>query len=92
MKTTLATRLRQLRLERNMTMKEVASAMQISRTTYRDWEYGRKMPAEMLSRLSDVFQVSLNELVGTDNNPTPQNLSQAITWIEEGLKLLKRSH
>ena len=88
MKTGLGKKIRNLRLERNMTMKDVAIALQISRSTYRDWEYGSKVPAKALAQIADVFRVSLNELMEQDALDA-QLFPHAISLIEEALRILR---
>lgn len=90
MKTNIGKKIRNLRLEKNMTMKDVAAELQVSRSTYRDWEYGRKLPADTLSRIAEVFKVSLDELMGKEVTEA-QIVPKVIQLIEEGLRLLKRS-
>jgi transcriptional regulator with XRE-family HTH domain len=88
MKTSIGAKLRSLRLERNMTMKDVALALQISRSTYRDWEYGRKVPAKALAKIAEVFKVSLNDLLEQGAFDV-QLFPRAISLIEEALSILR---
>lgn len=85
----LGSKVRALRLEKRMTIKEVAQGLGVSASTYRDWEYGRKIPAEHLQRLASVFQVSTDELIGT-KFAAGSELMEAISCIEKGLGLLRK--
>ncbi|MBG59899.1 MAG: hypothetical protein CMJ16_05515 [Peredibacter sp.] len=60
----LATRLKQLRLERNLTVREVAETAGFPISTYRSWEEGAKIVGEgpYLS-LSKLYRVSLSFLI-----------------------------
>lgn len=50
-------KIRQLRKERKMTLKETAKLLCVPVSTYRDWEYGRKIPADAAIKLAEVFDV-----------------------------------
>ena len=85
----LGSKIRGLRLETRMTIKEVAQGLEVSPSTYRDWEYGRKIPAEYLPRLASVLQVSTEELIGS-KVAVGGELVEAISCIEKGLRLLRK--
>jgi len=85
----LGTKVRALRLQKRMTIKEVAQGLGVSPSTYRDWEYGRKIPAENLPRIASVLQVSTEELIG-DQLTARGDLMEAISCIEKGLGLLRK--
>lgn len=71
-----------------MTLKEMALHLRVPTSTYRDWEYGSKIPADVLVELSKLFRSTPNELLGLEKLQN-RNLRQAIDLIEEGLKLLR---
>lgn len=56
-------RLKQLRLERGLTQKDVASLLRISPSTYRDWEMGKQIKGEPYVEIAAVFGVSLTMLL-----------------------------
>ena len=57
------THLCELRKEKGFTQKEVAEVMQISVSTYANWEQGRREPdLEHLYLLSKIFEVDMNTL------------------------------
>lgn len=84
----LSQRIKKLRQEQKMTLKEMAQHLGVPTSTYRDWEYGSKIPADVLIELSQLFKSSPNELLGLEKIQN-RNLRQAIQLIEEGLKLLR---
>ena len=64
------TRLKELRLNKNLTQKQVYSAVGLSPLGYQRYEYGEREPAfKKLLALSDYFGVSLDYLVGRTDNP-----------------------
>ena len=65
-----ADRLKQLRLCRNLTQKQVYDAIGMSAIGYQRDEYGEREPAyQRLIALADYFDVSLDYLVGRSDDP-----------------------
>ena len=57
-------RLKELRLEKKLYQKDVASAIGIDRTTYVKYELGQSEPNhEILQRIADFFDVSIDYLM-----------------------------
>lgn len=62
---TLSERLKQLRDEKELMQKQVASYLNISTSAYGFYEQGKRTPTpEVLSKLSDLFNVSVDYLLG----------------------------
>ncbi len=60
--------LRKLRESKKLTQADVASALQIGRSTYTKYESGKSKPAsEMLIKIADYFGVSVDYLLGLSN-------------------------
>ncbi len=85
----IARKIRSFRLSRRMTIKEVAARIGVPPSTYRDWEYGRKINAEKLQTLADAFEISMDELTGRDDAHR-SGLRKAILLLEEALGILRR--
>ncbi len=63
-------RIKKLRLDRNLTQKQVADALEIQRPTYTRYETGIREPdLEALNRLADFFEVSVDYLLGRTDLP-----------------------
>ena len=63
-------RIRDLRLERNMTMREVAQKLKIPYTTYVNYEKGLREPnSEMLIKIANFHGVTIDYLLGNVNDP-----------------------
>ena len=61
----LAKRLKQCRIEKGLTQNEVAIFCDIAEKTYQNYELKRREPKlEILLRIADFYQVSLDYLVG----------------------------
>lgn len=64
------TRLVELRKKKNLTQEQVSNAIGVARTTYAMYEQGRReMDYELLIKLADFYNVSLDYLFGRTDNP-----------------------
>ena len=64
----LSIKLKELRAEKGKTQKEVGEFMKIQKYTFANWEQGRAEPsAEDLVRLADYFDVSVDYLLGRED-------------------------
>ena len=53
-----------LRTERGITQKQSAQFLQVSESTYANWEQGRTEPnIEMLRKLGEIFKINIDELI-----------------------------
>ena len=60
-------RLKELRLEKDLSQKEVADLVHVNRVTYTNWETGKREPSfENLVKLADLLDVSLDWLFGRE--------------------------
>ena len=68
---TFPERLKELRIYRNLTQKEIADSIGMAPVAYQRYEYGTREPAyQKLFALADYFDVSLDYLVGRSDDPT----------------------
>ena len=64
------TRIRDLREDRDWKQEYVAGLLGIRQTTYSKYELGRILvPVDMLIKLADLYDVSLDYLVGRSKDP-----------------------
>lgn len=64
----LTKRLKDLRISMKLTQKEVAYKLHISRVRYNYYENGKRQPDhEILKQLSNLFNVTVDYLIGNDN-------------------------
>lgn len=69
---TFGERLKDLRLERRLTMQEVAIKLGLSKSSYASYEGGqRNPPVDKLVALAQLFQVSTDYLLGLTSIPDP---------------------
>ena len=60
-------RIRELREDRDLTQTALADSLGVRQTTYSKYELGRiEVPVEVLIKLADYYQVSLDYLVGRE--------------------------
>ena len=65
--------LRGIREDRDIKQKDVAKYLNVSQNTYSQYETGViSLTAEVLIRLADYYQVSVDFLLDRTNNPTMQ--------------------
>jgi transcriptional regulator with XRE-family HTH domain len=84
----LNNKLRTLRQAKRMTMKKIATLIGIPVSTYRDWEYGSKVPAENVHKIAKIFQVSVSELFGIE---VDLNKEKLICLLEDALDLVRNT-
>ena len=58
-------RIRRFRLEKNMTQDQLAAKIGVDMTSLSSYEHSKRMPdIFVLCRMADIFEVSLDDLVG----------------------------
>jgi transcriptional regulator with XRE-family HTH domain len=82
-------RLRQLRKTKGFTIKSFAQKIEISPSTYRDWEYGVSIQGQPYLKIAQALDVSLYELFGSEEPPRTValcNLSKKLEVLSNELK------
>ncbi len=63
-------RIRDLREDRDLKQRQVAEYLRCSQQVYSNYELGqRDIPTDVLIRLSELYKVSVDYLLGLTNNP-----------------------
>ena len=88
-------RLKEMRKEMGITQQQLADAIDVTRTAVVKYETGKNKPtAEVLGKLSDYFQVSVDYLLGRDmeemKNDPAANADEVENVEAEFMKLFKR--
>ena len=83
----LSSRLKRLRKEKNLSVKDVAEKIKVPLTTYREWEHDRKIVGEPYIDLARVFEVSVYELI-TGEKSSGKEVSKSLEIIEAELNKL----
>lgn len=84
-------RLFKMRKNLKLTMKEAAAEIGVSVSTYRDWEYGRKVPACKVVAISKAFRVSIHQVLGVNEDPNQEALKAALYFIEDAKRMILNS-
>ena len=80
--------IKQLREEKNLSQKDIANILNITRGLYAQYEIADKIiPLNHLNTLSNYFNVSIDYLIGLNKSQIYPNLKKDINKIEVGKKL-----
>lgn len=82
-------RLKRLREERSLTVKEIAAHVGVAPSTFRDWEYGRSIKGEPYVKIAQALGVSVYELL-TGQAPSLKQSLEKIRLIEAACKDLQK--
>ena len=72
-----------------MTLKEVAPAIGVAVSTYREWEYGRVIKGEPYSALAGVFEVGVSELL-IGQPPIQSSIGSELEAVKKHLMQFER--
>ena len=65
-------RIQDLRIDSDLSQKKIGEILQISQRSYSHYETGsRNIPIEMLIRLADYYDTTIDYLVGRTDNKEP---------------------
>lgn len=79
----LGDQIKKYRKEKKMSQEELAIPLNVVRQTVSKWENNLSVPdAELLIRLAEVLEISVAELLGTDEQPHSESLSAETLAIE----------
>ena len=85
-KSCLGSRLRQIRNKQGLSASDVAAALGVSASTYREWENGRAIRGEPYVKLAKILQISLTELLTGEMTESSQVLSEFLNLEKQLLK------
>lgn len=83
-------RLKKLRLKAGLSQKQVADRAGISASTYRDWEYGKKIKGEPYIELALALNVTMTELF-TDKKFVTSKVHQELQEIERLVESIRKT-
>lgn len=77
-------RLKQLREDRNLTQENLAKLLKVGRTTVTLWESGVNKPrADMLVKISEILECSIDDLLCTDRKEFRHKRKSANLSVED---------
>ena len=81
---TFSKRLKSLRKDKRLTQKQLGELLFIDDTSISKYENEKAMPEnELLQRIADFFGVSVDYLLGRDENPNPTSSPEMLTKKEK---------
>ena len=83
-------RIKRLREKKKLTVKEAAALIGVPLTTYREWENGRAIQGEPYTKIAEILDVGLLELM-TGNAPQASELLQQCELINETAMTLRKN-
>ena len=84
--------IKRLRKEHNLSQIELAEKLHVHQTAISQWETGKTNPDyETLLKFTDIFDVSVDYLLGRTDDPSPQN-KKGTTFDSEALELMEEMH
>lgn len=79
-------KLKSLRIERGLTIQQMAEILEVSQGSYNYYELGKTEPSiEKLKKLSDFFCVSIDYLVGSTSRIQVAPMGETLTQDEKDL-------
>lgn len=68
-------RIKNLRIDKDLTQTDMAKILHIAQTTYSDYELGKiNIPIEILKKLAVFHKTSIDYLLELTNNPHPYDI------------------
>ena len=64
-------RLRDLRKDKDLSQRKLAEILGMSQGGYARYEKGENVPLDVLVKLADFYQTSVDYILGRTNNPMP---------------------
>lgn len=81
---TLAEKILELRTARGLSQGDLAEQLEVSRQSVSKWETGQSVPdLDKIIRLSDLFGVSVDELVREGERPAPEVSTPEVIYVEK---------
>lgn len=89
---TFAKRITKLRLKKGLTQKKVAKALGVPLSTYKEWEYGRRIQGEeVYVKLAEVLNVGLKTMLTGEIENNDKHLIQKMDAVLRQLADIRRS-
>lgn len=81
-------RMKSIREDKDLTQKQLASILNVERSTYAGWETGKNtIPLRKLNALSDYYKLSIDYITGLSNTKRYENINKNINPKDVGKKL-----
>lgn len=71
--------IKQLRLENNLRGEDFGNIFEVTKTAVSNWESGKRTPdSDMIIKIADYFNVSVDFLLGLEDNKVPNSRSKGV--------------
>ena len=90
----LSENIKNIRKNKGFTQEEIAAKLHVTRQTISKWEKGLSVPdAELLTAMSEIFEVSISDLLGTETveNMEKNDIADQLSRINEHLAVRNRT-
>lgn len=85
-------RIKEIRLQNGISQKQLALAIGVAQNTLSQYENGKRAPDfDTMARISDYFHVSVDYLLGRDEEKPPTVISEEQNSMDEALMKYVRS-
>ena len=89
----LGSRLKELRIEKNYEQKRISEEFSLSRGTYSLYESNQRRPSyEILVKFADYYNVSIDYLLGRDDNRTATEFQKFSSYSENEMGIIHMVH
>lgn len=88
----ISKKINDLRKKRNLKIKEMAELLKIPESTYRGYEYGSKLPADLVPGICQILGVSFEDFYGSSEiffGHNDASILSIVAELEDGLERLK---
>ena len=86
----LSIKLKNLRVNKNLTQTELANFLNVKRTTYTNWEVGRtEIPIEMLNKIAIYYNINMDYLLCLDKRKNIKTYNKDLNFNIFAINLKK---
>ena len=78
--------LKQSRLKRDLSLRDVAEALEIPESTYRGYEYGSKLPAELVPKICHFFGLEFQHFFQKAESQSDEDILAKLNIIENYIR------
>ena len=71
------------REKKGLSINKLASQLNVSPSTLRDWEHGRAISGEPYTKIASILEISLSELLGYERSEIIKQVNQISLLVSE---------
>ena len=85
-----AIKLKQFRVRHQLTVQELCHDLGISESTYRGYEYGVRLPANLVPKICKRYQITPNQFFEIDEQRPEKNIDYLFRLLNEALSIVAK--